>query len=278
MEAWDAGILTEKDTGGLDLSWGNHEVIVRLTKMIAFREGFGDLLADGPLKALERLNKPEAEYYLLHIKGLGNMISDERATPALALGIATSTRGCDHLRSRPAIDLYHLPEKVLEEVFEGGPMSSDFRSYVGKAREVWVMERIYAVVDSIGTCKFHTIFFSPHMPSWKEWSEMIYFITGLRFTPDELKEIGERIYTIERMFNHREAGFDRKDDTLPKRYFEEAVPGGLPIVKGIKMDKEKWEKMLDEYYELHGWDKRRGLPTKKTLENLGLDKEPSHML
>ena len=173
-------------------------------------------------------------------------------------------------------NVHHVRE-VLEEVFEGGPMSSDYRSYVGKAREIWVMERIYAVVDSIGTCKFHTIFFSPHMPSWNEWSEMIYYITGMKLTSEEIKEIGERIYTVERMFNHREAGFDRKDDRLPERYFAEAVPGGLPIIKGTKMDKKKWEKMLDEYYEFHGWDKN-GLPTKGGLKKLGLDKEPSHIL
>jgi aldehyde:ferredoxin oxidoreductase len=245
--------------------------------MVAYRKGFGDLLAEGPIRALKRLGKPEAEYYLLHIKGMGNMLSDERATPALALGIATSTRGCDHLRSRPAIDLYHLPEKVLEEVFDGGPMSSDFRSFVGKAREVWMMERVFATVDSIGTCKFQTIFFSPHAPGWKEWSEMIYSVTGMKFTPEELKDVGERIYTLERMFNYREAGYDRKDDRLPERYFAEAVPGGLPVVKGTRMDRKKWNKMLDEYYELHGWD-NNGLPTEEALRKLGLEKEPSHVL
>jgi len=177
----------------------------------------------------------------------------------------------------PQFDLYHLPEKVLEKVFDGGPMSSDFKSYVGKAREIWVMERVFAVVDALGTCKFHTIFFSPNMPSWDEWSEMVYYITGMKISPEELREIGERIYTLERIFNYREAGFDRKDDRLPERYFAEAVPGGLPIVKGTKMDKKKWEKLLDEYYELHGWDKN-GMPTEEALKKLGLDQEPSRIL
>jgi aldehyde:ferredoxin oxidoreductase len=278
FELYERGIINEKDTGGLKLEWANSDKLLPvLLEMVAYRKGFGDLLAEGPIRALQRLGKPEAEYYLLHIKGLGNMLSDERATPALALGIATSTRGCDHLRSRPAIDLYHLPEKVLEEVFDGGPMSSDFRSFVGKAREVWMMERVFATVDSIGTCKFQTIFFSPHAPGWKEWSEMIHSVTGMKLTPDELKDVGERIYTLERMFNYREAGYDRKDDRLPERYFAEAVPGGLPVVKGTRMDRKKWNKMLDEYYELHGWDKN-GVPTEEALKKLGLDKEPSHVL
>lgn len=278
FEIYEKGIITEKDTGGLKLEWDKADKLLpKLLKLVAYRKGFGDLLAEGPLQALKKLKKPEAEYYLLHIKGLGNMLSDERATPGLALGIATSSRGCDHLRSRPAIDLYHLPEKVLEETFEGGPMSSDFTSYVGKAREIWVMERIYAVVDAIGTCKFHTIFFSPHMPSWNEWSKMIEYITGMALSPEELKVIGERIYTMERMFNHREAGYDRKDDRLPERYYKEKVPGGLPVVKGKKIDRKKFNGMLNEYYKFHGWN-RQGLPTKKTLKSLGLDQEPSHKL
>ncbi len=278
FEIYEKGVIDEKDTGGLRLEWSNADKLLPvLLEQVAYRQGFGDLLADGPMKALKRLGKADAEYYLLHIKGLGNMISDERPTPAFALGVATSTRGCDHLRSRPAIDLYHLPEKVLEKVFDGGPMSSDFTSYVGKARQVWVMERIYAVIDSIGTCKFHTLFFSPHMPSWDEWSKMIYYITGMTLTPDELRDVGERIYTLERMFNYREAGLDRKDDSLPERYFAEAVPGGLPVVRGVKMSRKKFEKMLDEYYDLHGWD-RNGRVPQETLEKLGLDKEPSHHL
>lgn len=156
-------------------------------------------------------------------------------------------------------------------------MDSDFTSYVGKAREIWVMERVFSVVDSIGTCKFQTIFFSPHMPKFEEWAKMIYYITGMEFTPQELRDIGERIYTLERMFNHREAKHTRKDDYVPDRYFAESVPGGFPIVKGRKLEREKFDQMLDEYYTLHGWDKD-GLPTKETLEKLGLDKEPSHII
>jgi aldehyde:ferredoxin oxidoreductase len=278
FEIYEKGIINEKDTGGLKLEWAEAgKLLPQLLEMVAYRKGFGDLLAEGPLRALKRLGKPEAEYYLLHIKGLGNMISDERPTPALALGVATSSRGCDHLRSRPAIDLLHLPEKVLEEVFDGGPMNSNFTSYVGKAKEVWVMERVFSVVDSIGTCKFQTVFFSPHMPKFEEWSKMIYYITGMEFTPQELRDIGERIYTLERMFNYREGKYTRKDDYVPERYFAEPVPGGFPVVKGRRLEREKFDQMLDEYYALHGWDKE-GIPTKEALEKLGLSKEPSHII
>jgi aldehyde:ferredoxin oxidoreductase len=89
-------------------------------------------------------------------------------------------------------------------------------------------------------------------------------------------DIGERIYTLERMFNLRE-GFTRKDDTLPERYFKEPTPIGLPIARGKKIEREQFEKMLDEYYGLHKWDKN-GVPTEETLKRLELDKEPTHIL
>ena len=98
----------------------------------------------------------------------------------------------------------------------------------------------------------------------------------MKFTKAQLMEVGERIYTIERMFNVRE-GFSRKDDMLPERYFKEPTPIGLPIVKGKKINKDKFERMLDEYYALHGWDEN-GFPRKETLEKLGLDKEPSRIV
>jgi len=98
----------------------------------------------------------------------------------------------------------------------------------------------------------------------------------MEYTVPQLMEIGERIYTIERMFNNRE-GFSRKDDRLPERYFKEATPIGLPRIKDRKIDKEKFEKMLDEYYTLYGWDKK-GIPTEETIQKLGIIKEQSPIL
>ncbi len=206
---------------------------------------------------------------------MSNLHSDERPTPSFALGIATSTRGSDHLRSRPAVDMYGLPEEFLQELY-GGPVSSDYTSYDGKSRMIWWQELLYAVTDSIGTCKFQTVFCAVHAPKWKEFSKLIQLATGMKFSKAQLMQIGERIYTLERMFNLRE-GFTRKDDNLPERYFKEPTPIGLPIAKGKKIDRKKFEIMLDEYYALHGWDKD-GVPTKKTLAKLGLNKEPTNMI
>jgi len=141
---------------------------------------------------------------------------------------------------------------------------------------VWWQELLYAVTDSIGTCKFQTVFLAVHAPKWDEFSKLIHLASGMQFSRSQLMDIGERIYTIERMFNNRE-GFSRKDDILPERYFKEATPVGLPRVKGIKIDREKFEKMLDEYYTLHGWD-NNGVPTENTLQKLGIEKEKTHII
>ncbi|UCG44755.1 MAG: aldehyde ferredoxin oxidoreductase family protein [Candidatus Bathyarchaeota archaeon] len=274
MELYEKGIINKQDTAGLELTWGNEDALFKLIKQIAHREGFGSTLADGFKPAITAIGKDSASY-AIQIKGMSNLHSDERPTPSLALNIATSTRGADHLRSRPAIDLYGLPEELLEEIY-GVPVSADYTSYEGKAHMVAWQERLYAVTDSIGICKFQTVFCSVNAPKWDEFSKLIYLTTDLQLSEDQLMQVGERIYTIERLFNLRE-GFSRKDDWLPDRYFDEATPIGLPIAKGKKINRERFKKMLDEYYLLHGWDEN-GVPKKETLEKLNLDQEPSHQV
>ena len=274
MELYEKGILNNKMTDGLKLKWGDEETMYEIIRRITYREGFGNTLADGFRNAIAKIGNG-SEYYAIQIKGMSNLHSDERPTPSFALGIATSTRGADHLRSRPAIDMYGLPENVLKKVY-GGAVAADYNSYDGKSRMVWWQERLYAVTDSIGTCKFQTVFCALHAPKWKEFSKLIHLTTGMKFSEKQLMEIGERICTIERMFNLRE-GFSRKDDSLPERYFKEPTPIGLSVARNKKIDRKKFSKMLDEYYELHGWDKN-GVPTTETLNELGLNKEPSNLM
>jgi len=274
MELYEKGLIDKKMTEGLDLTWGNAEAVLEMVKRIAHREGLGNILADGIKPAIQKIGK-ESEYYAIHVKGMSNLHSDERPTPSFALGIATASRGADHLRSRPATDLYGLPEDVLKAIY-GGEISSDYTSYEGKSRMVWWHEIEYAVVDSLGLCKFQTTFLAFNAPRFEEWSKLLKFAANMELSKADLMEVGERIYTLERMFNLRE-GFSRKDDTLPERYFKEPTPVGLPISKGKKIDRERFEKMLDEYYELHNWD-RNGVPKKEQLDKLGLSSEPSHIL
>ena len=274
MELYEKGLIDDKTTDGIQLNWGNEEALFELIRKIAYREGFGNTLADGFKAAIAKVGVG-SEYYAIQVKGMSNLHSDERPTPSFALGIATSTRGADHLRSRPAIDMYGLPGDMLKEIY-GGSVATDYSSYDGKSRMVWWQELLYAVTDSIGVCKFQTVFCAVHAPKWQEFSNLIHLATGMKLSKDKLMEIGERIYTLERLFNLRE-GFSRKDDNLPERYFTEATPIGLPVARNKKIDRKKFEEMLNEYYELHGWD-NQGVPKTETLRNLNLDKEPSKLL
>jgi aldehyde:ferredoxin oxidoreductase len=280
MELYEKGILTDADTDGLKLEWGNDEAVLEMIKRIAERKGLGDILAEGPLRAAAKIGKDSLKY-CVQVKGMSNLHSDERPTPSFALGIATSSRGSDHLRSRPAIDLYHLPEKLLRNIFGGpkpydGPLSSDYTIYEGKPRMVQWQEMEYEAIDCTGICKFHSVFLSPNLIAFDELSKLIYYNTGLELTPEEIWDIADRAYTVERLFNIRE-GLTRADDWLVDRYFDEPTPLGLPIARGKTLDRTKFKQMIDEYYELHGWDEN-GVPRPETLKKLGLDGEPSHKL
>ncbi len=132
---------------------------------------------------------------------------------------------------------------------------------------VWWHELINAVCDSIGFCRFLSVFSSPRGLNYDHFSKLIALATGLRLSPRELKATGERIYTLERLMLVRE-GMSRKDDTLPRRYFDEPVPEGP--ARGHVIAQAEFDSMLDEYYALHGWDKN-GIPTPDTLERLGLE-------
>jgi aldehyde:ferredoxin oxidoreductase len=280
MELYEKGILTDEDTQGLKLEWGNEQAVLEMITRIAERTGIGNILAEGPLRAAEIIGKDSLKY-CIHVKGMSNLHSDERPTPSLALGIATSSRGADHLRSRPAIDLYHLPEKLLRKIYGGpnpydGPLSSDYTSYTGKARMVQWQEMLYEAIDSTGICKYHSIFLSPNLIGFEELAKLIRYNTGLTFTPEEIWEIADRAYTLERLFNIRE-GLTRADDWLVDRYFDEPTPIGLPIVREKSIDRKKFKELIDEYYNLHGWD-ANGEPKEETLSRLGLADEPSHRL
>lgn len=280
MELYEKGILTDEDTGGLDLRFGNEEAVIEMIHRIAKREGLGDILAEGPLRAAEKIGKDSIKY-LVHVKGMSNLHSDERPTPGLALGIATASRGSDHLRSRPAIDLYHLPKQVLRNIYSqpvpyDGPVTSDYRDYEGKAWQVFWQETCYEAVDCLGICKFHTVFLGASLPSFEEWSKLLYYNTGLELSPLDIWTIAERAYNMERLFNIRE-GLTREDDWLVDRYFDEPTSVGIPGVRGKTIDRDKLKNMIDEYYEHHGWDEQ-GVPRLETLQRLGIENEPSHIL
>ncbi|MEJ2098809.1 MAG: aldehyde ferredoxin oxidoreductase family protein [Desulfobacterales bacterium] len=285
MELYEQGILTDKDIDGVDLRFGNDETVIEMIDRICLRKGYlGDLLAEGGIQAAEKIGKGAFDY-LIQVKGMQNLQSDERATPGLALNVATSSRGSDHLRSRPAIDLYHLPEEVLRRIYSSpipydGPLSSKHTAYEGKAWPVFWQENCFMGVDCLGICKYHTTFLGATLPNYEDWSKVIYYNTGLEMTPEELWQASRRANMMERLFNLREGlKWDdlKKGDMLNHRYFDEPAKRGAPGVIGSHLDKEKFIKMLNEFYEYKGLD-QDGNPKPEVLKELGLENEPSHLL
>lgn len=285
MELYELGILTSKETDGLDLRFGNDAALLEMIHRICTRKGWlGNVLADGGIPAAEKIGKNSFEY-LIQVKGMNNLHSDERGTPGLALNIATASRGSDHLRSRPAIDLYHLPESVLRKIYGSpvpydGPLSSEHMEYIGKPWQVFWQENCYMAVDCLGICKYHTVFLGATLPNFEDWPAAIYYNTGLEFTPREIWDVAERCNNIERLFNLRE-GLTRYDlvkgDMLNHRYFDEPCRRGAKDIIGAKIDRDKFEIMVDEFYKHHGWD-QKGVPTPETMKRLGLEAEPTHLL
>ena len=285
MELYEKGILTKKDTDGLDLSFGNDDAVIEMIHRICYRKGWlGDTLAKGGIQASKIIGKDSFKY-LIQVKGLSNLHSDERATPALALNIATASRGSDHLRSRPAIDLYHLPQDVMRKIYSSpvpydGPLSSEHTDYIGKPWQVFWHENCYMAVDCLGICKYHTTFLGATLPNFEDWAKVLYYNTGIEMTPREIWEVAERCNNMERLFNIRE-GLKRDDpekgDVLNPRYHTEPTRRGAPDVVGRVIEKDKFLEMRAELYRHKGFDEW-GVPTSETLKRLGIDNEPSHIL
>lgn len=257
---YEKGIIS-KDDVGYELAWGDHDAIERLLMDTVYRRNMGDCVAEGSL-AIKKL-KPEAKQYLLAIKNVSIEQTDERPAKALAFGLGVATRGTCHMRSRPSVDVVGYPRDLLKD-FYGGDVGKDFRDYTGKERMVWWHEIFNAVADSVGICRFAGVFSSINAIGYLDIGKLLRTAIGLDLSDKELMTIGERIYTTERLFLVDE-GISRKDDHLPELYYRVPVPEGPS--KGEYIDRVKYERMLDDYYVLHGWNKE-GIPDKETLAEL----------
>jgi aldehyde:ferredoxin oxidoreductase len=254
FECYERGILTKKDTDGLQLIWGNHDAVLALLDKIANREGFGDLLADGVKEASEKLGNNSQEF-ALHIKGQ-DTVDGIRISKGWGFGVVTSPAAGRHLRGA----IHSLsPEKFL--------------SWGNVAYRVFMQEQFKAILDMTGTCLYNN-----GLLSWEtnaepkaahNLSELTSSLTGMDLNVDRFMSIGRQIHNIEKAFNTLHGGFSRKDDYPPKRFWEEPVKSG-PYT-GEHLDHDAWNRTLDEYYILQGWDRDSGLQTRETLRNLGLD-------
>ncbi len=253
FECYEKGLLTEKDTDGLELTWGNHDAVITLLEKLAYREGFGGFLADGVKAAAERLGGGSEEF-AVHIKGQDS-IDGIRVSKGWGFGVVTSPAAGRHLRG--AIHSFS-PERFL--------------SYENVPWRVYMQEQYKAILDMTGTCLYNN-----GLLSWEteasaqaahHIAELTSSLTGMNLDAERFMRIGLQVHNLEKAFNTLHGGFTRLDDYPPKRYWEEPVKSG-PYA-GERIDHDEWERMLDEYYGLHGWDPETGWQTKETLASLGL--------
>jgi aldehyde:ferredoxin oxidoreductase len=262
MECWDEGLITAEETDGLDLSWGNHETIIKLTEMISLRKGFGDVLAEGSARAAEKIGGG-AEEFVMAVKKQEIAGQEPRAQKSMGLAAVTAARGADHLYAFPVLDEVGFDEDIRKRFGEEYlPEMAERLNPKYKGLMVKQCEDFMVVVESVGLCKYGT-----QIPPEFFYEDLVLALkvhNGLEFSREELEEIGERIVNLNRLFN-AQRGITRKDDSLPKRLTEEKAPVGPSAGEVVEL-----EQMLDDYYRERGWDLETGLPKKETLKRLGL--------
>lgn len=241
MECFEKGILTLEDTGGIELRFGNGAALVAVLRLMARREGIGDILAGGVKHASERFGAPELA---MHSKGQVLAAYDPRGCKGMALTYATSPKGAHHM----------IATTMGPEIAGGTRLSYENKGALQKENQLSM-----CAVDSLGMCSTLRGGFG-----MGDQARGFCLVTGIEMDIDGLKLAAERVITLERMYNAR-LGFSRKDDTLPKRILSEPVPSGPSAGETVDL-----ERMLDEYYGLMGWSLDDGLPTRERLEKLGL--------
>lgn len=255
MECYEKGIITKDDTGGIELTWGNHEAIVRMVELIGKRESFGAILSEGSRRAAEKIGEG-SEDFAIHVRGLELPMHSPYRFKEMGLQYAVSERGACHLRGYsflPARGVL-IPDLGFDKELDGFAIE-------GKGKVTKIMQDACRMIDALGICKF--VAFFGRMPL-TTLASFYTAVTGWETKLGDLMKAGERIWMLQRAFNIR-MGSGRKDDTLPKRFLREPMPDGAAKGQVVRL-----EPMLKEYYEARGLDDN-GKPKVKKLKELDLD-------
>jgi len=244
MEMYETGVITDKETGGIELKFGSAKALTDLAELTGKGEGFGAEIGLGSKLLCEKYGHPELS---MSVKGQEFPAYDSRGIQGMGLTYATSNRGACHLRS------YTVASEVL-----GIPEKTDPLVAEGKAGLVKAFQDATAVFDSAGICVFTSFAWS-----LEDVAPQIDAACDGEWSVEKLLEVGERIWNLERNFNNA-AGFTAADDKLPERLVKDAAKTGP--AKGLT---NQLAKMLPEYYQLRGWTPE-GVPTNETLSRLGL--------
>jgi aldehyde:ferredoxin oxidoreductase len=247
FECYEKGLLSQKDTDGLELVWGNHKAMLEMLKKLAYREGFGDFLADGAVRAARKLGNG-SDKFVIHVKDQDSL-DGVRINKGWGFGVILSPVAGRHLRGS------------LSGFWLGG--DKPINSYEDVAQKTFLAQQRKAVQDILGYCSY------VYGVSFDDWIAMAAGAIGRPFTKSGLMKVGLQAHNLEKAFNTIHVGFNRKNDYPCNRYYNEPVKSG-PF-KGERIDHEKWDRLLDKHYELHKWDKKSSWQTHKGLESIGLN-------
>lgn len=256
MECFEKGLLTDSDTGGIKLVFGDASSLIAMVEMIAKRQDFGDLLAEGCMRAAKKIGKG-AEKFAIHVKGQEVPLHEPRLKESLGLGYAVSPTGADHCHN-----LHSTVEKVAYGIFDDVRTIGPSESFVGKRAQT----RLFVYLTNwsyLNNCLLLCNF----VP-WGHHHKMqiVRATTGWNSTLFELYRVGERAVNLAKAFNVRE-GFSEKDDWLPNRFFEPQRSGFL---SNTSVNPQELQASKHIYYEMMGWNRETGKPTREKLEELGL--------
>jgi len=252
MECFERGLLSLKDTDGIDLKFGRADLIIPVIEKIAQRDGaLGSLLAEGVKRAAEKIGKG-SEHFAMHGKGLTFAGHSARGMPGFALGYATGPRGGSHHDGRPTGERTGLvPRETIE----------------GKGEYTARINHLMILTDSMLLCHLTEGIWGP-LDITDLVVRCLNTSTGMNVTLDEARTAAERMWNLIRAFSVRE-GYRREHDRLPPRFMEEPIKSGPS--SGMVISRQMLDDMLDQYYEFRGWDKQTGIPTAERLKALGLE-------
>jgi aldehyde:ferredoxin oxidoreductase len=254
MECYEHGLITKQDTGGIELTWGNGPAVLEMIKKIAYREGIGEVFADGVVNAAEKIGGIAGEF-AVHVKGLSVAFHDPRAFTSMAANYATANRGGCHLEGLT----YFCESGAFPPELIGFYKPINKRSDDNKAELAVRMQNFMNTFNALGLCKF--LIRGKTKP--EDITSWVNAVTGWDLTGEELMLIGERLHNLKRIYNVR-LGISRKDDMLPPRLMchdrKTGAAGGILPHMG---------RLLSEYYSLRGWTEE-GIPTEEKLTQLGL--------
>jgi aldehyde:ferredoxin oxidoreductase len=258
MECFERGIITDKDTNGIKLNFGNSEAMVQMVEKIAKREGIGDVLAEGVKLAAEKI-KNGTEKFAMHVKGVEIPMHEPRLKQGLGVGYALSPTGAEHMTNlhddtvaHNKVSAYHGSIGILTplEMDDIGPK---------KVRALTYYTNWRYLSNALLMCYFVSW-------SYNHLTELVQTVTGWNTSTWELMKGGERISNMARVYNVKE-GLNKNDDWLPERFFQPHTSGALAETA---INSDKLRNAISTYYKMMGWDED-GIPTKTKLEELEID-------